>query len=335
MMINQVKYQMSLSRLFIGFVFFSFLVPFSATAFENDVDDWAAPLKSAQSLLAQKKYHEALTGFKEQADLGNGLAQFNVALFYDLGWGIEPIPSTACQWYQKAADNNIPVAMQSLAQCHLAGHGVKKSSKLAYHWFLKAFEQGIADGGCNAGKLLLTNDEGEIDIDYGQRLCLESAQQGSIFAQSQIAKWYFYGQYFPQDYQKAFTWLQEVASAKAPNSAYLLAQFYDQGIGMNIDEKQALYWYETSATGKFQQAYLPTALLYWKAFTQAQEHKENLLAKSYLWTKALSMTSETFADKETADKLLTKILHEIPESWLASLDKKVAKHFSLSDLHSE
>ena len=304
---------------------FIFLKP---PVYADDTDDWAGPLRNAQALLAKQKYKSALVAFKEQANLENGLAQFNVALFYDLGWGITPQRSIACQWYQKAAKNNMPAAMQSLGQCFLLGDGVEKNHKLAYDWFIKAFEQGIADGACQAGELLLSGDGIDFDVVAGQKLCLLAAQQGSLSAQNKVAQWYFHGQYFPQDYQQAFNWLQIVASETSPSSAYLLAQFYDQGIGMDVDEGQALHWYELSAFGKYKQAYIPTALLYWQAFAKTQVDKDNLLAKSYVWAKISSKDSLLQSEKNIAQELLAQVLNIMPKTWQKSLDIKVANHLT-------
>jgi len=315
-------------RALLGLIFAFSCVLVNPSSRAVSVDDWAAPIANAQKLFEQKLYKESLKEFTRQADKGNGLAQFNVALFYDLGWGIKPDRNQACQWYQKSAESNTPAAMQAIGQCFLNGDGVKKNKQVAFDWFIKAFEQGIAEGGCLAGELLL---KGEVKINAninGETLCLNSAQQGSVSAQSLLALWYFEGKYLAQDYQKAFNWLQVVASDKSPGSAYLLAKFYDQGIGMTVNEQQALYWYEIAASGQYIKAYLPTALLYWKAFIHSDEDKETKLAKSYLWAKSLSLSSTSTAEKEIANKLLTQIMLELPQAWLDDLDKKVVSHVS-------
>jgi TPR repeat protein len=101
-MAESFKNQIIQGRLTIGLVII-ILILFKPPVFAKNVDDWADPLHDAQALLAKQQYKDALIAFKAQANLENGLAQFTVALFYDLGWGITPSRSTACQWYQKAA----------------------------------------------------------------------------------------------------------------------------------------------------------------------------------------------------------------------------------------
>lgn len=319
------KYQ---SRYMVAFGFFMSLILFNLHVMAADSDDWAEPLKNAQQMLANQQYEKSLLAFKEQADKGNGLAQFNVALFYDLGWGISPQSAIACQWYQKAAKNNIPGAMQALGTCFYNGEGVDKNKRLAYQWYLNAYQQGIAEGACQAGELLLKGDGVELDFEKGLSLCIEAAQQGSVRAQQKLGRWYFDGQYLPQDYQRAFNWLQVVASEKSPSSAFLLAQFYDRGIGMDVDVEQALRWYEVSALGKYQPAYIPTALLYWQAFTKTQAGKDNLLAKSYVWAKISSNGSSLQSEKKISKQLLVQVLNKMPETWRKSLDEKVSAHLA-------
>jgi len=314
-------------RLYLGFIFIFFTM-LVRPCFSSGIDDWAAPIQDAQQLLDKKQYNASLIAFKRQADIGNGMAQFSVALFYDLGWGISINRVIACQWFQKAALNNIPVAMQALGQCYYEGLKVKKDRTLAYHWFIRAFEQGVADAGCQAGELLLSGEAVNLDINSGEQLCLEAAMQGSIKAQTNLAKWYFSGQYLARDYQQAFNWLQRVASDKSPSSAFLLAQFYDQGIGMNVDQIKALHWYEVAASAQYHQAYIPTALLYWQVFSTAKQHKNLLLAKSYLWAKVSASSAPLSKERKVAEQLLTQIMQYMPVTWQDELNKKVLLHLT-------
>ena len=311
-----------------GFAYLMLFILFKPPAYADDTDDWAEPLKNAQQLLATQQYEKSLLAFKEQANRDNGLAQFNVALFYDLGWGMVQQRSIACQWYQKAAKHNMPGAMQALGTCFYYGEGVDENKQLAYQWYLRAYQQGIAEGACQAGELLLKGDGVELDSVKGLSLCIEAAQQGSVSAQQKLGRWYFEGKYIPQDYQQAFNWLQRVASEKSPSSAFLLARFFDRGIGMEVDLVQALHWYEISALGKYQQAYMPTALLYWQTYTLAKSNKEQLLAKSYVWAKISSTMSVQESDKKVAIKLLSQVKHQMPGTWLESLNEKVMSHLA-------
>ena len=312
-------------RLYAGLFFALLSAFFTRFSLANDhVDDWAAPIEPARQLLLNKQYSEALILFKQQAALGNGLAQFNIALFYDLGWGMPVDRNRACSWYEQAANSNVPGAMQQVGECYLAGTGIEKSTTLAFQWFIKAYEQGVIGAACQAGELLIINNEIKTNVIKGLSLCIEGAQQGAIDAQSKLAKWYFNGTYISQDYQQAYNWLQLAAGERSPESAYLLAQFYGQGIGMVPDLSQALYFYEMAAAAKYAPAYLPSAALYWQQFTTAPQKQH--LAKSYLWAKTASRSSRDKNNIALAQQLLLKIKKEIPLLWQDELDQKVKQH---------
>jgi TPR repeat protein len=101
---------------------------------------------------------------------------------------------------------------------------------------------------------------------------------------TKIGKVFFYGDYLPQDFQQAFKWLNHLATRINSESAYLLALYYDRGVGIEVDTWQALKWHEIAASQGIKDAYIPAAALYWREFTQ--NDNPELLAKSYLWTQA-------------------------------------------------
>ena len=288
----------------------------------QETSDWAKPLQQAQNLLDENDYLAALHEYKTHAVTGNGLAQFNVALFYDLGWGVSKQRSTACVWYNKAAQSNIPVAMQQLGLCYQQGTGLKQDSNQALLWYTKAYEQGIHGAYCDAGLLLLEGKSIAKNFEKGITLCVKGAELGATNAQQKLARWFFYGEYLPQDYHHAYKWLNYVAGIKAPESAFLLAQYYDRGIGMEIDTTQALKWYEVAASQGYTEAYLPTAALYWREFTQ--HDNEELLAKSYLWTQASCLINNI--ELRSSQLLLIQILKVMPATWQVKLDLQVEVH---------
>ncbi len=306
----------------------AFFLPFSTLLLAQESSDWAKPLKKAQDLLNNKEYKAALQAFETHAELGNGLAQFNVALFYDSGWGVDKQRATACVWYYKAAQSNMPGAMQQLGRCYQQGTGLEQDKNQALFWYKKAYEQGVHGAYCEAGMLLLENEHIPNNIEKGIRLCAKGAELGAINAQQKLAKWFFYGDYLAQDYQQAYKWLDHLANKKNPESAYLLALYYDRGIGVEVDVRQALKWYETAASQGFKDAYLPTAALYWREFTR--NDNAELLAKSYLWTQAYCLVNNV--KTQSSRRLKTQIMKVMPAAWQAMLNKQVKEH--IQQFHS-
>ena len=62
---------------------------------------------------------------------GNDRAQFNLALSYYEGKGVEQSYSQAAYWLQKAANQNHPEAQCNLAILYYTGKGVTKNKSLA------------------------------------------------------------------------------------------------------------------------------------------------------------------------------------------------------------
>ena len=59
-------------------------------------------------------YHTAANWFRLAANQGLTDAQCNLATCYELGWGVPRDADQACYWYEKAAAQNDPEAINAL-----------------------------------------------------------------------------------------------------------------------------------------------------------------------------------------------------------------------------
>ncbi|MCC5452338.1 sel1 repeat family protein [Rheinheimera sp. UJ51] len=257
--------------------------------------DWSAPLHSAQLLLEAGDYTSARPLFTEQAQRGNGLAQFTLGLFYQLGWGVNVSPKQSCDWFRLAAENQIPVAQEQLGYCYWHDHFATAEQRLAFRWFEQAYQAGVLSAGCAMGKLLVEGKYVAPDLYKGVQLCQQAAVAGATAAQLQLAKWLLEGQVLQQDATQAMYWFDQAANNHNAEAAYYLAQFYDTGTVAPQDTQQALQWYHTAAKAGVVAAYLPTAALYFAQYQTAAEqqqteqlakHKATLLAQAYVWAFA-------------------------------------------------
>lgn len=86
-------------------------------------------------------YQTALQKWEPLAKQGDPLAQFNLALLYHSGAGVEVDEQKAVSWYHKAADNGYYYAQEYLAIGYQEGwFGLPKDSKQAQYW-LKRLEE--------------------------------------------------------------------------------------------------------------------------------------------------------------------------------------------------
>ena len=79
---------------------------------------------------------------------GNYRAQFNLALSYYEGEGVEQSYSQAAYWLEKASNQNHPEAQCNLAILYYIGKGVAKNKSLAIYWARKSC-QNLNDKGCS------------------------------------------------------------------------------------------------------------------------------------------------------------------------------------------
>jgi len=79
---------------------------------------------------------------KKAAIAGNARAQFDLALMYARGAGVNRNEKLAFTWFHKAARNNHTEAKFYMGLSFAKGKGVRKQSQLARYWFKLAAKSG-------------------------------------------------------------------------------------------------------------------------------------------------------------------------------------------------
>lgn len=167
----------------IVFLLMAYWAILPSTSVNAKTEDWAAPLLKAIELQSKGEYVRAYELMREPANKGNGLAQFNLALHHDLGWSRKRNQANACLWYERAAKNNMPLAMQKYADCLNEGITAPSDGDVALYWYQMAFQNGIYESACSAGKLLIENSkDSRKDIEQGLDLLQNISWKGSIEA---------------------------------------------------------------------------------------------------------------------------------------------------------
>ena len=72
---------------------------------------------------------------KVAAERGDDVAQTNLGLYYEMGYGVKKNPDKAIYWWKKAAEQGNVVAQFNLGNCYYSGKGVKKNLKKAVYWW--------------------------------------------------------------------------------------------------------------------------------------------------------------------------------------------------------
>lgn len=173
------------------------------------------------SLFGTTKYNEeksdlpselALSEIAKGAERGDPVMQYNLAIKYQEGDGIEKSQEKASYWYLKAAGQGLPQAQTKIGARYWQGLGVGMDRVAAVHWFEMAARQ----------------DEPSAE------LALSSAYTIG------------FGTNKP-NYEKAFYWMQKAAEHGVVQAQFETADMYAKGRGVTKNEQRALYWYRRAA----------------------------------------------------------------------------------------
>jgi len=78
------------------------------------------------------------------AKSGNAKAQFDLAIMYATGRGVQKNEKIAFNWFHKSARKNYAAAKHYMGISFLQGRGVRKQTELARYWFRLASKQGYS-----------------------------------------------------------------------------------------------------------------------------------------------------------------------------------------------
>ncbi len=286
-------------------------------------------MNQAQSALASGDYEKAFTGYHDVAiNHKNALAQFSLGLFYQNGWGRAIDKAAACQWFEKAAQGDIPAAQHLTGICLEEGTHRPADPATAASWFQKAAQAGHFHSYCHLGNLLMTGKGVPKDPMKALELCRPAAQQGSIPAQLWLGKFYLQGDPAIQDRQEAYRWFAAAAQKQAPEGFYYLGMLMKQGIAEEQTAKKTRQMFELAATFNYVPAYFQAGTHFFAAEPDPKTNRLSAehLAKAYLWISAAIQRSEDTEEILAAQSIRQKIIAIMPETWLDELDRKIAQH---------
>mgnify|MGYP000487105222 FL=1 len=186
---------------------------------------------------------EALEYLEKKAKEGNPYAELSYGTYYDDDERRSYDPGKAFYWYSKAAEKNIPVALNKLALMYIFGRGVKKDVKKSKELMLKAAELGAE----NAQEYLVRLYSGYDNItepNYKEafKWIEVLVKKGSLSAKYNMGVCYFYGRGVPEDKSKAVEILEEVVEKKdyiKHKVCRTLYECYNNGLGVAKDEEKS------------------------------------------------------------------------------------------------
>lgn len=221
------------------------------TIYENDYQD----------------YKKAYEWYKKASDNGSADAQCSIALLYFYGKGVKQDYKKAKDWLDLSASKEHAKSQYILGCMYYDGIGVKRDKLLSIQWYEKSANQGYDKAQASAGFLYMADSDiqdytkseqwlskafeqnnlsacywlGRLYLEYyydnhnsmfikkAIKFYEKSANQGYIFAQSELGHLYWRGELVEQNYEKARVWYEKVVTQ-------------DESITKEISKNEMAYW---------------------------------------------------------------------------------------------
>lgn len=230
-----------------------------------------------------KNTKRAFEYFLKSANLGNPLASYKTATYYDFKYkkaGIKQDFKKAFEWYLKAAKKGNKEAQFNLATFYEYNEntaGIKQDKNKAFYWYLKSAQNGLSRSQYKVGKIY----ENKENYREAFRWYSEASSLGNLYAKLALANFYMNGifvkknietaiallrkasklrngiaetnlgilyhldKYNKQNYIKAVRWYKKAPKNKVALNN--LGNIYRNGLGVKVDKKKAYSYYLKSA----------------------------------------------------------------------------------------
>jgi len=238
----------------------------------------------ASDYYKNKQFKKAFKSFKNLSYLGNVNSQYNLAIMYYNGIGVQKDKTMAFIWlstaskaghmlaqnklgymyekgiiadikdtskaiqlYTKSANQGYDIAQLNLAMYY--GQRVDKQSvKKAFYWYTKAHENKNIAATNNLGSMYYFGQSVKTNYKQAAKLYTIAAKADDKLAQYNLSMMYYSGEHYKKDPKQSYYWLKKSAVNGYKVAQLKLANFYREGNSLvNQDYKKALYWYFKSA----------------------------------------------------------------------------------------
>lgn len=207
-------------------------------------------------------YSQAVSCFREAAELGHVKAMYHLGQCYYYGWGVDQSYDFAIQYFREASEKGHAMAQFRYAICLDAGYGSQgRKVEEAIKWYERSACQGVTGSKNNVaciylfndptGYLIGTSDKKELGYpgfySKGVQYLKDCEKEGISEALMNLGRIYEDGIIVRQDFSKAVAYYNK-AIANGVYEAYAnLGNCYYNGLGVKQDVKKAFELYQLAA----------------------------------------------------------------------------------------
>jgi len=186
---------------------------------------------------------------QDHAEDGFDDAQFLLGKCYDCGFlGAQPDHRLAFHWYLRAAQQGHPWAQCYLGILYARGIGVDRDDHQAVAWYQRAASQGNAQAQCNLGySYEIGRGPLTASMEEANRWYRLSAMGGYDQGQFNLAMSYRYGRCLPRNDAMAAKWYASAAEQGNESAQYELGRCYELGEGVEKNKELSVSWCRAAA----------------------------------------------------------------------------------------
>lgn len=195
--------------------------------------------------ILRKNIEKALHWHIKVAEHGYDEYQVKVGKMYMKGEGCAKNSSLAIGWIIRAAQQGNTEAQFIVGSAYLNGYGISKNYDNAIEWYDKCVNQGNSELQYKIGISLLNSASPYLKMKHSEviiRFLEYAGEQGHLLAQEKLGHIFSNFPLMPSDAKKSFHWYLKAATQGSLNAQIEIAKKYFFGEGVNIDYQEAIYW---------------------------------------------------------------------------------------------
>ncbi len=264
--------------------FFGFITrPLSKLFSDKGGEDEAAPSES---------YIDKL---KRTADEGNGDSQLDLAYMYLYGTDeIEPDFDQAIKYYDMAATQNDPIALNNLGSLYFSGIGTKRDIPKSLMYFKKAADLGNDNAQINLAFIYLAGGKKDAERNKKAIEMFKLAKDNNNIAKFMLGYAYYTGFVVPQNYEEAFPLIKDAAEgdSQIDEAQLILAEMYANGRGTVQNFQNAINSYRAAVN----QSNMEAAMMLGHIYSAGVMCEKNSIAAHTLFNIAASKNIQGAAE---------------------------------------
>ncbi|RHZ66095.1 hypothetical protein Glove_309g34 [Diversispora epigaea] len=217
------------------------------------------------------------------------------------GIGVEKDEKKAFHIYSKLANEGSFLALNEVAHCYREEVGVEMNKEKGFELNLKSAKKGLPVAQGMVGWCYVHGIGTSKDIAKGLQWYMKSALAGNTFAIWDLGNFYFIGMGVDCNYQEAFKWALKAAVKGYYSAQIFLGNCYRYGDGINVDQVKAFEWYKKAAEGNDIDGQYEVG----KCFYEGDGTKKDIINAIY-WINKVKETGDI-----DANELLNEIMNNI------------------------